>query len=59
MKNLFLGPEDEQPRKLEAIKFVMHAPSSYYHDKTTPYPPPETYIDPHKPYKNFIWASWN
>ncbi|UYV62995.1 GATAD1 [Cordylochernes scorpioides] len=33
-----LGPEEELPRKLEAMEFVCHAPSEYFRNCTTPYP---------------------
>ncbi|KAK2589012.1 hypothetical protein KPH14_001856 [Odynerus spinipes] len=35
-----VGPEEDLPRKLECMEFVMHAPSDYYKLKNTPYPPP-------------------
>lgn len=34
-----VGPEEDHPRLLSCMEFVMHAPSDYYHDKSTPYPP--------------------
>lgn len=34
-----IGPEEDLPRKLECMEFVMHAPSDYYKLKNTPYPP--------------------
>ncbi|XP_014212205.1 GATA zinc finger domain-containing protein 1 [Copidosoma floridanum] len=34
-----IGPEEELPRKLEYMEFIMHAPSDYYKLKNTPYPP--------------------
>lgn len=36
-----IGPEEDHSRLLSCMEFVMHAPSDYYHDKTTPYPPVE------------------
>lgn len=33
-----VGPEEDHPRLLSCMEFVMHAPSDYYHDKSTPYP---------------------
>lgn len=33
-----IGPEEDQPRLLSCMEFVMHAPSDYYYDKNTPYP---------------------
>lgn len=43
------GPEEEIPRNLDCMEFVMHAPSDYYKSKITPYPsvfatPEEGYI---------------
>lgn len=35
-----IGPEEDLPRKLECMEFVMHAPSDYYKLKNSPYPPP-------------------
>lgn len=37
-----IGPEEDLPRKLECMEFVMHAPSDYFKLKNTPYPPPLT-----------------
>ncbi|CAK9812415.1 GATA zinc finger domain-containing protein 1 [Anthophora plagiata] len=37
-----IGPEEDLPRKLECMEFVMHAPSDYYKLKNTPYPPSPT-----------------
>lgn len=34
-----IGPEEDLPRKLEFMEFVMHAPSDYYKLKNSPYPP--------------------
>ncbi|XP_076678966.1 GATA zinc finger domain-containing protein 1 [Andrena cerasifolii] len=34
-----IGPEEDLPRKLECMEFVMHAPSDYYKLKNTLYPP--------------------
>lgn len=33
-----IGPEEDLPRKLECMEFIMHAPSDYYKLKNTPYP---------------------
>ncbi|XP_053594117.1 GATA zinc finger domain-containing protein 1 isoform X2 [Microplitis demolitor] len=35
-----IGPEEDLPRRLECMEFIMHAPSDYYRLKNTPYPPP-------------------
>ncbi|XP_012259411.2 GATA zinc finger domain-containing protein 1 [Athalia rosae] len=37
-----IGPEEDIPRKLECMEFVMHAPSDYFKLKNSPYPPPLT-----------------
>ncbi|GLH01533.1 hypothetical protein R5R35_006660 [Gryllus longicercus] len=34
-----IGPEEDIPRKLDCMEFIMHAPSDYYKDRNTPYPP--------------------
>ncbi|KAF5306539.1 hypothetical protein FQA39_LY08861 [Lamprigera yunnana] len=34
-----MGPEEDTPRELQCMEFIMHAPSDYYHSKNTPYPP--------------------
>lgn len=33
-----LGPEEDIPRKLECMEFIMHAPSDYYKTMQSPYP---------------------
>jgi len=33
-----IGPEEELPRKLDHLAFVMHAPDDYFHYKRAPYP---------------------
>ena len=33
-----IGPEEELPRKLDYLTFVMHAPDDYFYYKTAPYP---------------------
>ena len=47
-----IGPEEDLPRKLECMEFVMHAPSDYYKLKNTPYPPPLTERG-----TGFIWTT--
>ncbi|XP_046734073.1 GATA zinc finger domain-containing protein 1 [Diprion similis] len=47
-----IGPEEDLPRKLECMEFVMHAPSDYYKLKNTPYPPPLTETG-----AGFVWTS--
>lgn len=39
-----IGPEEDHPRLLSCMEFVMHAPSDYYHNKNTPYPPADCNI---------------
>lgn len=33
-----IGPEEDHPRLLSCMNFIMHAPSDYYHNKNTPFP---------------------
>lgn len=33
-----VGPEEELPRSLRCMEFIMHAPSDYFKSSTTPYP---------------------
>ena len=47
-----IGPEEDLPRKLECMEFVMHAPSDYYKLKHSPYPPPLTETG-----TGYIWTS--
>lgn len=55
-----IGPEEDLPRKLSCMEFVMHAPSSYYLDRNNPYPRPDTW-GPENTSKednsNYIWAN--
>lgn len=51
---LFLGPEEEVPRKLEFMSFIMHAPSDYYKTNSSPYPPTESELNN---YTGFIWTT--
>jgi GATA zinc finger domain-containing protein 1 len=54
------GPEEDFPRKLSCMRFIMHAPSNYYFDKNTPYPTPDVYCsDTHEQNSNFIWSNIN
>lgn len=46
-----LGPDEEVPRKLGCLEFVMHAPCDYY-ALSSPYPP----VTPHPSETNFIWG---
>lgn len=57
-----IGPEEDQPRLLSCMEFVMHAPSDYYHDKTTPYPPTDnnvlaTFASTKGTKGGFIWTN--
>lgn len=54
-----IGPEEDQPRLLSCMEFVMHAPSDYYHNKTTPYPPLDTdnYNSTSHSTGGYIWTS--
>ncbi|XP_016948906.1 GATA zinc finger domain-containing protein 1 [Drosophila biarmipes] len=36
-----IGPDEELSRKLCYLEFVMHAPSNYYFDRSTPFPLPD------------------
>ncbi|XP_055389755.1 GATA zinc finger domain-containing protein 1 [Condylostylus longicornis] len=51
-----IGPEEDCPRKLSCLEFIMHAPSNYYHDRTTPFPPPDSMDFDSRP-TGFIWTS--
>lgn len=54
-----IGPEEDLPRRLSAMQFVMHAPSNYYHDKTNPYPAPDVLQKDNQlsNYYGFIWTN--
>ncbi|CAH0714853.1 unnamed protein product, partial [Brenthis ino] len=49
-----IGPEEELPRKLEYMEFVMHAPSDYYKASNTPYPLTDSEVNN---YNGFIWTT--
>ncbi|XP_068624184.1 GATA zinc finger domain-containing protein 1 [Battus philenor] len=49
-----IGPEEDLPRKLEYMEFVMHAPSDYYKASNTPYPLTDSELND---YNGFIWTS--
>ncbi|EDW72148.2 uncharacterized protein Dwil_GK10294 [Drosophila willistoni] len=36
-----IGPDEDLSRKLCYLEFVMHAPSNYYYDRSTPFPLPD------------------
>lgn len=48
------GPEEDLPRKLDVMEFVMHAPSDYYKANTCPYPLIDTEVNN---YSGYIWTS--
>lgn len=54
-----IGPEEEHPRLLSCMEFVMHAPSDYFHCKTTPYPTVQTttYNRKYGSHGGFIWTN--
>ncbi|XP_069688220.1 GATA zinc finger domain-containing protein 1 [Periplaneta americana] len=47
-----IGPEEDIPRKLECVEFVMHAPSDYFKARNTPFPPVN--VDSND--SSFIWT---
>ncbi|CAD0205965.1 unnamed protein product [Chrysodeixis includens] len=49
-----IGPEEELPRKLEVMEFVMHAPSDYYKASNSPYPLTDNEVNN---YTGFIWTT--
>ncbi|XP_017965454.2 GATA zinc finger domain-containing protein 1 [Drosophila navojoa] len=49
-----IGPDEELSRKLCYLEFVMHAPSNYYYDCTTPFPLPD--IDDYHRSGGYIWT---
>ncbi|KAG8223285.1 hypothetical protein J437_LFUL001562 [Ladona fulva] len=46
-----LGPEEDIPRKLDCMDFIMHAPSDYFKAKNSPYPTLSSREDGY-----FIWT---
>ncbi|XP_058444786.1 GATA zinc finger domain-containing protein 1 [Malaya genurostris] len=55
-----IGPEEDLPRKLSCMEFVMHAPSNYYLDRHNPYPRPDTWGPENTSQEdnsNYIWAN--
>lgn len=54
-----IGPEEDHPRLLSCMEFVMHAPSDYYHSKNSPYPAVDASLFDRKfgAHGGFIWAS--
>ncbi|XP_038218009.1 GATA zinc finger domain-containing protein 1 [Zerene cesonia] len=49
-----IGPEEELPRKLDYMEFVMHAPSDYYKASNTPYALTDNELNN---CTGFIWTS--
>ncbi|KAH8345215.1 hypothetical protein KR059_009433 [Drosophila kikkawai] len=51
-----IGPDEELSRKLCYLEFVMHAPSNYYFDRSTPFPLPD--VDEYTAQRSggFIWT---
>uniref|UniRef100_A0A182J802 Uncharacterized protein n=2 Tax=Anopheles atroparvus TaxID=41427 RepID=A0A182J802_ANOAO len=55
-----VGPDEDCPRRLTYVKFIMHAPSGYYFDRNDPFPRPETYGPTNttqRDNRNYVWAS--
>ncbi|XP_058816862.1 GATA zinc finger domain-containing protein 1 [Topomyia yanbarensis] len=55
-----IGPEEDLPRKLSCMDFVMHAPSNYYLDRHNPYPRPDTWGPENTSQEdnsNYVWAN--
>ncbi|XP_063696533.1 GATA zinc finger domain-containing protein 1 [Culicoides brevitarsis] len=53
-----IGPEEDIPRKLSSMEFVMHAPSDYYMTKDTPYPSVTRNKGiSSKEHTNYIWTN--
>ncbi|XP_049292837.1 GATA zinc finger domain-containing protein 1-like [Anopheles funestus] len=56
------GPDEDVPRRLAYMKFVMHAPTNYYLDRNNPYPRPECYGPSNtmqSDNRNYVWTSIN
>uniref|UniRef100_A0A182TB39 GATA zinc finger domain-containing protein 1 n=1 Tax=Anopheles maculatus TaxID=74869 RepID=A0A182TB39_9DIPT len=56
------GPDEDLPRRLTYMQFVMHAPSNYFLDRTNPYPRPECYGPANTTQcdnRNYVWTSIN
>ncbi|XP_050067421.1 uncharacterized protein LOC126556238 [Anopheles maculipalpis] len=54
------GPDEDLPRRLTYMNFVMHAPSNYYSDRNNPYPRPERFGPSNTTQsdnRNYVWAS--
>ncbi|KAH8420283.1 hypothetical protein KR009_008770, partial [Drosophila setifemur] len=51
-----IGPDEELSRKLCYLEFVMHAPSNYYYDRSTPFPLPDVNEYTAQRSGGFIWT---
>uniref|UniRef100_A0A182QY41 GATA zinc finger domain-containing protein 1 n=1 Tax=Anopheles farauti TaxID=69004 RepID=A0A182QY41_9DIPT len=54
------GPDEDAPRRLTYLNFIMHAPSNYYQDRNNPYPRPECYgpvNTTQRENRNYVWAT--
>ncbi|CAB3226381.1 unnamed protein product [Arctia plantaginis] len=49
-----IGPEEDLPRKLDVMEFVMHAPSDYYKASNSPYPLTDNEV---YDYSGYVWTS--
>ncbi|KAH8264724.1 hypothetical protein KR044_004519, partial [Drosophila immigrans] len=51
-----IGPDEQLSRKLCYLEFIMHAPSNYYFDRSTPFPLPD--VDDYTAQRTggFIWT---
>lgn len=52
-----IGPDEDSPRRLDCVDFVMHAPSGYYHSREEPYPAPDCADNAGGTGRGFIWTS--
>ncbi|XP_053676515.1 GATA zinc finger domain-containing protein 1 [Anopheles nili] len=55
-----VGPDEDIPRRLSFMNFVMHAPSDYYLDRNNPYPRPDCYgpmNTTQRDNRNYVWAT--
>uniref|UniRef100_A0A2M4AV54 Putative gata zinc finger domain-containing protein 1 n=1 Tax=Anopheles triannulatus TaxID=58253 RepID=A0A2M4AV54_9DIPT len=55
-----IGPQEDMPRRLSYMQFVMNAPSNYYLDRHNPFPSPETYGPTNtsqRNNRNYVWAN--
>lgn len=54
-----IGMEEDIPRRLTAMEWIMNAPSNYFYSRTEPYEKPEELADGlyEKSKKPFIWTN--